>query len=243
MIIINADDWGRSVTETDASLRCHKHGRITSVTAMTFMADSARARDLAIEHNISTGLHLNLSQPFSAATTPSALASRQRRVCEFINVHRYAFLLYNPALRHDFLYTYEAQYEEFMRLYGAPPSHIDGHHHKHLCSNLLFDRVIPRGQKVRRSFYFWPGEKGLVNRTYRRVIDQVLSHRYRVTDYFFALSQCLQGDRLAKVLALAGTHVVELMAHPTNRLEADWLMSDQDEARLKRVVLGNYYLV
>ena len=30
MLIINADDWGRSLAETDAALECYKAGRITS---------------------------------------------------------------------------------------------------------------------------------------------------------------------------------------------------------------------
>lgn len=243
MIIINADDWGRSVGETDAALECHKRGRITSVTAMSFMADSQRARDLAIEHGVSAGLHLNLSQPFSAATAPASLVSRQQRVCAFINAHKYAFLLYNPALRNDFLYTYEAQSDEFMRLYGKPPSHIDGHHHKHLCSNLLLGGVIPPGKRVRRSFFFWPGEKGVVNRGYRRLIDHLLAKRYRVTDYFFALSQCLQRDRLVRVLALAKTSTVELMAHPANQPEATCLLSDDYAAQLAGLDRGTYHSV
>jgi chitin disaccharide deacetylase len=243
MIIVNADDWGRSVAETDAALACHRRGRITSVTAMSFMADSERARDLALGHGISAGLHLNVSQPFSAATAPAALVSRQQRVCAFINAHKYAFLLYNPALRNDFVYTYEAQCEEFARLYGKAPSHIDGHHHKHLCSNLLLDRVIPKGKKVRRSFFFWPGEKGMVNRSYRRLIDHVLARRYRVTDYFFALSQCLQRDRLERVLALAKTSTVELMAHPANPREATCLMSDDYAAQLAGLDRGTYHSV
>src|SRR5437588_264599 len=37
MIIINADDWGRSEAETDIALRCFKAGRITSVTAMVLV--------------------------------------------------------------------------------------------------------------------------------------------------------------------------------------------------------------
>jgi predicted glycoside hydrolase/deacetylase ChbG (UPF0249 family) len=47
VLIINADDWGRSPAETDAALDCFSNGRITSVTAMVFMADSKRAADLA----------------------------------------------------------------------------------------------------------------------------------------------------------------------------------------------------
>ena len=72
---------------------------------------------------------------------------------------------------------------------------MDGHQHMHLCANMLFDRVIRTGERVRRSFSFWPGEKSFLNRTYRRFIDAWLARRYRLTDFFFALSQTFPEER------------------------------------------------
>jgi len=43
MLIINADDFGRSWEETDVAHSCIRRGQITSVTAMVFMHDSERA--------------------------------------------------------------------------------------------------------------------------------------------------------------------------------------------------------
>ena len=56
MLIINADDWGRSVAETDAAFQCYTKGRVTSVSAMVFMADSERAAELAKENELDGGL-------------------------------------------------------------------------------------------------------------------------------------------------------------------------------------------
>lgn len=58
MIIVNADDWGRSRSETDAALFCYRKGRITSVSAMVFMEDSDRAADLAKDEGIDVGVAL-----------------------------------------------------------------------------------------------------------------------------------------------------------------------------------------
>jgi predicted glycoside hydrolase/deacetylase ChbG (UPF0249 family) len=44
MLIINADDFGRSTVETDAILGCYKAGRITSVSAMVFMGVQRQQR-------------------------------------------------------------------------------------------------------------------------------------------------------------------------------------------------------
>lgn len=243
MIIINADDWGRSKTETDAALSCYRNGRITSVTAMVFMEDSGRAAELAKETGIDVGLHLNLTQRFSGKVHDRSLKEYHDRIIRFLTYNKYAFLIYNPALRKAFQYVYQAQFNEFVCLYGKPPSHIDGHHHQHLCTNMLLNRVILTGEKVRRNFYFWPDEKGPMNRTYRRLVDLLLARRYRLTDFFFALSQCLQNDRLTRVTELARTANVEIMTHPANAIEHAYLMSDDFLARLDRLEQGTYSLL
>jgi predicted glycoside hydrolase/deacetylase ChbG (UPF0249 family) len=243
MIIINADDWGRTAAETDAALRCHAQGRITSVTAMMFMQDSERAATLALAHGVDAGLHLNFSQPFTAIEPDSPAAQAQQRVCRFINANKYAFVLYHPALRRDFIASYRAQAAEFERLYGRPPTHVDGHHHKHLCGNVLLGDVIPAGVRMRRSFFFWPDERGRVNRGYRRLTDHLLARKYRLTDYFFALSQCLQGDRLARVLQLARSNTVEVMTHPADQREETLLMSDGYLAQIAPLTRGSYSLL
>jgi predicted glycoside hydrolase/deacetylase ChbG (UPF0249 family) len=240
MIIINADDWGRSRAETDAALNCFTAGRISSVTAMVFMEDSARAAELAKETAIDVGLHLNLGESFSRNDVPQQLRVRHERIVKFLRGGRYHQLLYHPLLRQAFREVYDAQAAEFERLYGKPPSHIDGHRHLHLCSNVLLDGIIPSGQRVRRSFSFWPGEKGAFNRAYRRFVDWKLSRKYRLTDYFFALSQYLQHERLIRISHLARDASVELMTHPVIRTEHAFLASDRFGAFLKGLKLDTY---
>jgi predicted glycoside hydrolase/deacetylase ChbG (UPF0249 family) len=240
VIIVNADDWGRSAAETDAALACYRAQRITSASAMVFMEDSARASELAGESGIDVGLHINLTQRFSGQVPPGPLVDHHARIAGFLSAHKYAFLLYNPALRGALRYVYQAQVDEFVRLYGKPPSHFDGHHHQHLCTNMLVDGVIPPGAKVRRSFHFWPGEKGLLNRTYRRIVDGWLARRYRLTDFFFALPHCFGGDRMARVAALARTTAVEIMTHPVSPTEHDYLMSAGYLAAIDRLQRGTY---
>jgi predicted glycoside hydrolase/deacetylase ChbG (UPF0249 family)/GT2 family glycosyltransferase len=240
MLIINADDWGGWKRATDSALACYQAGRITSVSAMVFMEDSGRAAALAKEAGLDVGLHINFTTAFSGNNCPALLAKRQDRIRRFLKRIKYALLLYHPFLRAEFRCVFQAQVEEFVRLYGQPPSHVDGHQHMHLGSNMLWDRIVPEGQTVRRSFSFWPGEKSLLNRTYRRWVDQQLSRRYRMTDYFFALSQCLRHQRLVRVAELAKTAVVELMAHPEKAEEGAWLMSDGHGEILRGLQTGTF---
>lgn len=235
MIIVNADDFGRSRAETEAVVACHKARRITSTTAMVFMEDSERAAEAAVDLDIDAGLHLNLSQRFTGARVTDSLRQSHDRIVSFLRSSKYAVVVYNPFLRRQFRDVVEAQIEEFARLYGTPPSHIDGHQHLHLCANLLKDKFIPAGSRVRRNFSFWPGEKSALNRYYRHRVDSILARDYSLVDYFFSLEDSLRTGRLEKVFGLAETSTVELMTHPVNPGEFQYLMSDAYMDRVCRL--------
>lgn len=238
MIIVNADDFGRSRSETDVVMTCHAAGRITSTTAMVFMEDSERAARVARESGIDVGLHLNLSQRFSAPPAKKCIDEAHGQIVRFLTTSKYALLVYNPFLRRQFHDAIQAQVDEFCRLYGRAPSHIDGHQHQHLCTNVLIDGILPESQRVRRSFSFWPGEKGAVNRAYRAVVDQHLRRRYRLTDFFFSLKQCLESKQTTRVFELATTATVELMTHPLNPVEFAYLMGEDYRTALNLVAMS-----
>lgn len=241
MLIINADDLGRSVAETDAAMKCFHAGRITSASLMVFMRDSERAARLAQAANLDVGLHLNFTEPFTANECLPGLVDSQARLARFLRRNRYAQLVYNPALRKQFVESYRAQATEFERLFaGAPPSHVDGHHHMHLCTNLLLSGLVPAKTKMRRNFSFWPGEKSRLNRLYRRNVDRWLSHRYRLPEFFFDLSQSLQLRRLDRALGLAKTATVEIMTHPIVATESEFLLSEPFGTMLQRLDIGSY---
>src|SRR5262249_8559238 len=156
--------------ETDYALVQYKKGSISSVSAMVFMADSRRAATIAREAAVPAGLHLNLSERFTEKDTPLLLRQRQERIACFLHRNKYALLLYNPLLRSEFRYVYEAQLEEFCKLYNRPPTHVDGHRHFHLCTNMLLDKIYPAGSAIRRNFSFFQGEKNVMNILYRRTV-------------------------------------------------------------------------
>lgn len=226
MLIINADDWGRSTIATDNAAKAFKHRRINSTSFMVFMGDSERGARLVLDAGIDAGLHLNFSEAFTAPTVPEGLRQAQRQLARFLRAGRYALIFYHPFLRRQFWLVLKAQMDEFGRFFGRAPSRLDGHQHMHLASNILIDHLLPEGTKVRRSFSFAAGEKGSLNRTYRRLVDQSLARRHRITDYFFALSQNLTTERLRRVVELARSSEVELMTHPESPREFARLMSE-----------------
>ncbi len=105
---------------------------------------------------------------------------------------------------------------------------------------MLLGSAIPVGTRMRRSFSFWPGEKSWLNRTYRAMVDRWLERKYRLPDYFFDLTQSIEGKKMDRVAALAKSRNVELMTHPVVRAESDYLLSDEFQALLQDVEVGSY---
>lgn len=226
MLIINADDFGINRVATGNILTCFENRRITSTSAMVFMEDSERAAKLGGECALDVGLHVNFTAGFTGRVPSGKLREYSQRIAAFLSMGKYRFMIYNPALRNEFEYVYNAQYEEFVRLYSRIPTHIDGHHHMHLCMNMLVDKFIPAGMKVRRNYSLSPGNSNPFKRGYRKVVDAWLKRRYRCTDFFLSILPLDQPDRLRWIVELAKSSDVEIEVHPENREEQDFLMRE-----------------
>jgi predicted glycoside hydrolase/deacetylase ChbG (UPF0249 family) len=240
MLIINADDFGMTRIATDRILDCCQHSRVTSVSAMVFMEDSERAAQLALENNIDVGLHVNFTQPFTASNTNPGLCNSLERIKKHLLKSIYHSLLFNPFLMKDFHTVYGAQLDEFKRLYKRFPSHYDGHHHMHLCMNMLVQKLVPENEKVRRNFTFSRGEKSIINRTYRAIIDYWIIRRHQTTNKLFSLSQLMMSNNLPHLFASAKNNDIELQVHPAIASEYDFLMEDDFYTGLSKVTAIPY---
>jgi chitin disaccharide deacetylase len=226
-LIINADDWGRDEATTDRTFDCTTMRTVSSVSAMVFMADSERAASIARESGIDAGLHLNFTELFSASSCSVSLLDRQGELKKRMGGHSLARTLYYPGLAASFEYVVAAQIDEYRRLYGVDPQRIDGHHHLHLCMNVVLGELLPADIVVRRNFSFLPGEKSLLNRLYRRIVDGRLAARHRVVDFLFNLLPLRPEARLQRIFALSRNSVVELETHPINSEEHRFLTSGE----------------
>ena len=222
-LILNADDWGRDRENTDRTLECVTRGTVSSVSAMVFMEDSERAAEIARKKGIDAGLHLNFTTEFSAPQTPASLNEHQQRIARHLKRHRFSAALFHPGLVRSFEYVVATQREEFCRLFGSEPRRMDGHHHMHLCSNVLLQRLLPVGIVVRRNFSFQQGEKGFYNRAYRKTVDGILARRHRLTDFFFSLPPLSPASRIERMFSLADMLAVEVETHPVNPEEYRFL--------------------
>jgi len=227
LLIVNADDWGRDNETTDRTYECLSHGTVSSVSAMVFMEDSERAAAIARKKGVDAGLHLNFTTPFSASCCASQLAERQQEIAAYLLRRRLNPVVFHPGLVRSFEYVVKAQLDEYFRLYAALPDRIDGHHHMHLCANVLLGQLLPPRTLVRRNFSFQPGEKSLVNRLYRKAVDHRLARRHRVVDFLFSLPPLKPQERLERIRSLARQFIVEVETHPIKADEYRFLNGDE----------------
>jgi len=183
-------------------------------------------------------MHLNFTSPLSGTVIPDRLRDGHDRIMAFLRGGKYRFLLFNPFLRRRFEYSYRAQYEEFLRLYDRPPTHIGWHHHMHLCGNMVVQRLIPLGTRVRTTFSFSGKEKGVLNRGYRRIIEVGLQTLH-CTSSLYGMGPLVQsagtaGGAPGRIIQRAAETSVELIVHPQNQNEFDFLMSDEYAALISK---------
>jgi predicted glycoside hydrolase/deacetylase ChbG (UPF0249 family) len=226
-LIINADDWGRSRETTDRIFDCFRAQAMSSVSAMVFMEDSERSAQMALEHGIDAGLHLNFTGPYTGPNCSPQLLEHQRSVAKYLMRNPLARGLFNPWLARSFEYLVAAQIEEYVRLFGEEPKRLDGHHHMHLSANVLFGGLLPPGKIVRRHFSYESGEKVARNRVFRWFTDSRLKGRFRFADFLFTLPPLDPPARLQKIFSLAGRSFVEVETHPVNPDEFRFLTAGE----------------
>ena len=239
LLIVNADDWGAGRMATDSILKCMVAGAVTSTSGMVHMADSLRAADLANQHALPVGLHLNLTAPYAGSAVPRGVRERQAQLVGIFGASRWAMWAYNPQLARKVRVCVRDQLEEFRTIYGREPSHIDGHHHVHTSPTVLLSGAFPADQKLRRTFTFPSGEKPWANRLFRSAVNRAIARRFVGTTYFLHLDSFVRAVRDG-ALRLDGNASIEVLNHPEFPAERDFLMSDSWLELISRFRLGNY---
>lgn len=240
MLIITADDFGKSRQATDNILKCFFDRRITSASAMVFMEDSERAASLCRNIEMETGLHLNFTEAFTGSPVSSHIQKHQKRIMEYVNKNKFAQIVYNPFLATSFHIVFNAQLEAFQVLYGRMPDYYNGHHHMHLCTNMLFGRLMPEGARVRRTYTFNRGEKHIINLWYRSLLNRRISKNYISTDRFFSILPFENTERLADIISRAQREDIEIEVHPENKKETAFLLSEPYRKLITGVRCGEF---
>lgn len=126
-LIVNADDFGASSGVNSGILDCHTRGIVTSASLMVTGRSAVEAAAMSREHRgLGIGLHFDLwGEDEREFDTSDARAVREE---------------------------FERQLDEFHRLLGRPPTHVDSHRHVHREEHLVpvFEELVtPLGVPLR----------------------------------------------------------------------------------------------
>lgn len=121
-IIVNADDFGRNVENTNAILIAHKFGILSSTTVMVNRGAFDFACKLIKENpTLKTGLHIDLDSIFMMKE-PNRFYKRLMKITKFMEV----------KIKEEI----NKQLDKFLKA-GFLLTHLDSHHHAHMHPDVL----------------------------------------------------------------------------------------------------------
>jgi len=242
LLIVNADDFGWEPAMTDLTIESFGAGQISSATWLAHMADSQRAAEMAREHGLPTGLHLNLTDPYTGPDVPATERDRHRDLCRHFATGRRLHLsswTYDPRIQGEVEWALGTQLERYHRVFDASPTHVDGHNHVHVCPNVARAKAL-RGLKRRNSIYAWPATRTAMG--IARQVRRILTYpRALTTNYLFDIARLgRRPEQLVAELGESRRTSVEVMAHPGFGHEHDVLGSEPWRQALDELPLGSY---
>jgi chitin disaccharide deacetylase len=114
VLIVNADDFGRSPGVNRGVIRCHEEGIVTSATLMVRVPAADQAAEYARRGALGVGLHFDLGEwEYAGGEWRTLYEALPDETAE--------------AVAREL----QDQLQRFERLVGRPPDHIDSHQHVH----------------------------------------------------------------------------------------------------------------
>ena len=144
-LIVNADDFGLTPQVSAGILTAHRHGIVSSTTALVTAALDADDVSALRESGLGVGLHVNLTlgRPLSRGRSLVDASGR------FVRDPRQAAA---RASGRDIEREVTAQIEKFTSLMRRSPTHLDTHHHVGLLdpvTDVVLDAARSLGVPVR----------------------------------------------------------------------------------------------
>jgi predicted glycoside hydrolase/deacetylase ChbG (UPF0249 family) len=201
LLIVNADDLGRTEGINRGIFEAHERGLVTSATMMVgFPAAEAAGAALARYPALGVGLHVTLTGA-KPTLPPSRIPSLVDAEGRFAR-HPDALGAIAPR---EVLAEIRHQLELFRRMAGRLPTHLDSHHHSHRHPVIL-DALVEVAREHRLPVRRSSTDIG------RRLAAEGLRTTERFDEGFFGETATLA--YLVGFLRGLRTGVTELMSHP-----------------------------
>jgi predicted glycoside hydrolase/deacetylase ChbG (UPF0249 family) len=198
VLIVNADDFGRSVGINRGVIRCHEEGIVTSASLMVRWPEAEDAAAWARRTSLSVGLHLDLGD-------------WEWREGEWHIRYEVVDMEDLDAIAAEI----ERQLERFERLIGRPPTHLDTHQHVHLKYPPVLQALGPAGQRLGVPV------RGLTpGIAYSGVF-------YGQDGKGAPAPDLITADALVKLIEALPPGVTELGCHPASEADRDWVYREE----------------
>jgi predicted glycoside hydrolase/deacetylase ChbG (UPF0249 family) len=238
-LVINADDFGYCPKRNQGIIDCYLKNAITNATLLVNALYVEHAVDLALKHGLPLGLHFNITEgkPVSSIERINSIIDSKNGLFLGKFGLREA-LLNNKTNQEHILIELNAQIDRFKQLTGKNPTHVDGHHHIHVHSQVVkvFASVLSQQginatrlpkEKIEffsdftdEQFEFY---KSVINDS-EVAIDVFNSCEIRYTEGFLGMS--IMGNRMNEARIRESleklfktSESVEIMCHPGYRSE------------------------
>lgn len=204
ILIVNADDFGLSHGTNYGIVEAHRHGIVTSTTAMMNATGIEHAAALSADFPaLGVGLHFVLSYGVPLTNMPSL--AREGVLGKWLWETAGSGLLKDDEVVAEL----HRQYDSFVSLFGRMPTHIDSHHHAHF---------IPQVWQHVASF---ARDKGLplridwqATRQQNITVQDIRGVDYFISDFYAEnVSSRFILDALERA-TVENEQTVELMCHP-----------------------------
>lgn len=202
LVIVNADDLGRTVGINEGIFAAHREGIVSSATLMVgFPASAAAAAAWADHPELGVGLHVTLT----GSTPPTLPAGRVPSLVDAEgNLPRKPDGLGGAEPAHV-VAEVRGQLERFRELTGRLPTHLDSHHHSHRLPVVL-EALVEVAREHRLPVRNSSPEVG------QRLREAGVATTDAFVERFFGDDARL--ETLVEVLRGAGEGSTEVMCHP-----------------------------
>lgn len=229
-LIVNADDYGLTAGVSAGIRRAALQGIVTSTTAMMNMplAEVELPKALAQCPSLGIGVHLTLTVG-KPLLSPSKIPSLVDEQGNFFR--REAFVKHLPLIKAEEAHAeWTAQVEEFVRVTGLKPDHLDSHHHSSFYTPDLFENMLELASLYRcpiRYPYndlvsakeFLPSQE--TEKDYEVV--QTLTDKYQpqrpghfCSDFYAETAELEHLASILKQISTSDLACWEIMCHPAN---------------------------
>jgi predicted glycoside hydrolase/deacetylase ChbG (UPF0249 family) len=221
-LIVNADDFGRTLEINDGIVHAFQYGVVSSTTIMANFSASDDAVAKALKHGIPVGLHFNLTdgRPVSRPEdVPSLVDSNGHFYRKF---RFYRRLLARRFRAQDIRRELKAQLLKCLES-GLALDHYDGHHHVHALRGIasITQSLFSEYKELPFRRISWPhwsqnGASKAQQVAIHLLEDRMLNHRCTATK-FWGFDFMDRGDKMAAFIKMLekmqpGFH--EMMCHP-----------------------------